>query len=145
MSAAQQFAVGLLMAGLASCSRGGTREADHAGRREPPQVLEFVAQGIPLRAVVTHEGNSDYKAVFYRRAEAGLVHFGADVELLGFSRPVFVSGASPVIRVRHVESGEWFYFKVTTDGVELLPEHGDWQTLRPGVAKRPAGSPQAVR
>jgi hypothetical protein len=133
-SVCRTVGMAVLVAGFISCRRGSAPDAKQARQREAPQTLEFVAAGIPLRVVVSQESDSDYKAVFYRRTETRVARFGPDVELLGFRRPFLTTGASQVVRAQHVQSGEWFYFKVTADGVELVPEHGRWETLQSGAA-----------
>jgi len=135
MSTEGRTLIALLAAGLAVCC-----VAPHAERAvQPAEVIEVTSEGVTTQVVLSQEGASDYKAVFYKKTQTGLVRIGSDFELVGFSRPVLRGGAHPAVWAQHVKSGEWYYFSVVDDTVELLPEQGEWEPLRPGVAaKRPS-------
>jgi hypothetical protein len=84
--------------------------------------------------LVFHECESDYKVIFYRASQSGFDRFGPEFNLVNFEQPLLDSGPKPTIRTRHIPTGERQYFKVTAEEVDLVPEQGKWQDLRPGVA-----------
>lgn len=93
------------------------------------QIFDIELEGRAYKVLVFEEHESDQKVLFYRLEEEGYRRFGAEFNLLGFAPPELEPGPPPLLRTRLLEPEEWFYFQITEEGVEHLPEEGEWEPL----------------
>jgi hypothetical protein len=115
--------------------------ADLQKRLAALAVMDIAEAGSSFRVIVLREGTSDYGVVFYKRSGQQYVPFGPALHPLGFEVPTVSGEAPPVIRARHRASGEGYHFEISSEAVDLVPDSGSWEPVRPGVAVNPRSVP----
>lgn len=89
-------------------------------------AYEMLADGVEFRVLVYRDYDKDHRIVVYRRSGDVYHRYGAEFNLLGFSEPAPSESCGGCIRTVHRDTGSAERLVLTAEGVDLVPEEGEW-------------------